>query len=313
MAALPVRALGSSGLDVSVMSLGSWRTFERIPRDQALAVMAAAHDAGITFLDDARYDDETGTAPMRTGWSEVVFGELFRSTGWRRDAVVVANKLWWEFWPEQSAVGELDASLARMELDHVDLIYSMPPPDGLPLAEAVAQVVGLVESGRARAWGIGNWPADLLVEAVDLCRGEGWPAPCAAQLPYSLVTRDWVEGDVMADLLAGPDLSLVASYSLAGGVLSGSYRSDGATRAETASAADSDVAAARALDVLAQEWGIPAAQLALAFALRHPHLTSLLFGASRPEQVRQNMAAVQVAGALEPAQWERLAAVGRPA
>ena len=111
MPALPHRRLGSSDLDVSLFSLGSWRTFERIPRDQALAVMRAAREAGITFLDDARYNDETGTAPIPTGYSEIVFGELFRATGWVRDDVVVANKLWWEFWPEQDAAGELDASL----------------------------------------------------------------------------------------------------------------------------------------------------------------------------------------------------------
>ena len=95
MTALPHRRLGSSGLDVSLFSLGSWRTFERIPREQGLAVMRAARDAGITFLDDARYNDETGNAPIPTGWSEVVFGELFRDTGWERDHVVIANKLWW--------------------------------------------------------------------------------------------------------------------------------------------------------------------------------------------------------------------------
>jgi aryl-alcohol dehydrogenase-like predicted oxidoreductase len=87
------RPLGSSGLEVSALSLGSWRTFERIPRADGLAVMTAAREAGITFLDDARYDDETGKAPIPTGYSEVVFGELFRAAGWRRDEVVVANKL----------------------------------------------------------------------------------------------------------------------------------------------------------------------------------------------------------------------------
>ena len=84
------------------MSLGSWRTFERISREQGEAVMRAARDEGITFLDDARYNDETGDAPIPSGYSEVVFGELFRASGWVRDEVIVANKLWWEFWPQQS-------------------------------------------------------------------------------------------------------------------------------------------------------------------------------------------------------------------
>src|ERR671929_87200 len=115
---------GRSYLSVSRIALGSWRTFERMPREQGVAVMRAAREAGIDFLDDARYDDETGTAPIPTGYSEVVFGELFRAAGWRRDEVVVANKLWWEFWPEQSAAEELDASLVRMGFDYLDLAYA---------------------------------------------------------------------------------------------------------------------------------------------------------------------------------------------
>ena len=92
-----------------------------MPREAGVAVMVAARAAGIDFRDDARYDDETGTAPIPTGYSEVVFGELFRAAGWRRDEVVVANKLWWEFWPRQSAAEELEGSLGRMGLDHLDL------------------------------------------------------------------------------------------------------------------------------------------------------------------------------------------------
>ena len=105
------RTLGSSELLVSRLSLGSWRTFERIGRERGLAVMQAAREHGINFLDDARYNDETGTAPIPTGYSEVLFGELFRAAGCRREDAVVANKLWWEFWPRESAAEELDGSL----------------------------------------------------------------------------------------------------------------------------------------------------------------------------------------------------------
>ncbi len=109
---------------MSRLSLGSWRTYERISRDAGLAVMKAARDAGVNFLDDARYNDELGTAPIPSGYSEVVFGELFRAAGWPRAETVVSNKLWWEFWPEQSPAQELDASLGRMRFDDVDLIYT---------------------------------------------------------------------------------------------------------------------------------------------------------------------------------------------
>src|ERR1700685_3779386 len=95
---LSSRPLGTLGIEVSALSLGSWRTFERLPADTGVAIMRAAREEGINFFDDARYDDETGTAPIPTGYSEVVFGELFRASGWPRAEAVVANKLWWEFW-----------------------------------------------------------------------------------------------------------------------------------------------------------------------------------------------------------------------
>src|SRR6266705_6726826 len=89
MAAIGRRPRGASGMHVSELALGSWRTYERIPRDAGVAVMRKARELGINFLDDARYNDETGTAPMKSGYSEVVFGELFRAAGWRRDEVIL--------------------------------------------------------------------------------------------------------------------------------------------------------------------------------------------------------------------------------
>src|SRR2546427_3360228 len=118
-----------------------------------------------TLFRSARYDDETGEAPIPTGYSEVVFGELFRASGWKREEVVISNKLWWEFWPEQSAAGEIDASLGRMGLDHLDLIYSEKRPEGLSVAEVVESATGLIAAGKARVWGVLNWPADQIAEA----------------------------------------------------------------------------------------------------------------------------------------------------
>jgi L-glyceraldehyde 3-phosphate reductase len=308
MSVLPHRRLGSSDMDVSLFSLGSWRTFERIPREQGLAVMSAARDVGITFLDDARYNDETGEAPIATGYSEIVFGELFRAAGWMRDEVVVANKLWWEFWPEQDAAGEIESSMERMGLDHIDLIYTMQPPEGLTVAELVEQVAGLVASGRARAWGIGNWPAAELTDAVAAARSLGVALPVAAQLPYSLVRADWVQDPAMEAVLADADIGLVASYVLAGGTLTGKYLHGESGRASTDANSTIIAGKERAAVVaeLAREWNVTPAGLAFAFALSHPRLASVLFGATSPGQLRENVASLEVFDALDDDQRRRL-------
>jgi L-glyceraldehyde 3-phosphate reductase len=311
MPALPHRPLGSSGLEVSLFALGSWRTFERITHEQGLAVMRAAREAGITFLDDARYNDETGNAPIPTGYSEILFGELFREAGWVRDEVIVSNKLWWEFWPEQDAAAELDGSLGRMGLDHIDLIYTMQPPEGLTIAQLVAEVAALVSSGKARAWGVGNWPADQLSEAVGAARSLGVPLPAAAQHPDSLVRPDWVQDPVMEAVLADADTGLVASYVLAGGTLTGKYlRGDsGRAAVDDTPAAVAGKERAAAVVELAREWNVSPASLAFSFALSHPRLASVLFGATTPEQLRENVASLQVFESLDDEQRQRLNAL----
>ena len=155
------RTLGTAGPQVSALSLGSWRTFEELTRKDGAAVMRAAREAGIDFLDDARYDDHTGSAPIPSGYSEVVFGELFRIAGWARDETTVANKLWWEYWPQQGAVEEIQLSLGRMGFEHVDLIYAERPPENAPLEEILEGVAEVLEAGLARYWGILNWSAEL--------------------------------------------------------------------------------------------------------------------------------------------------------
>jgi aryl-alcohol dehydrogenase-like predicted oxidoreductase len=190
--------------------------------------MEAARRSGINFLGDARYDDETGTAPIPTGYSEVVFGELFRGARWVRDDVIVANKLWWEHWPHQDAATELDGSLARMGLDRIDLIYAMPPPKDLPIISVVREVCGLIESGRARVWGTGRWSAAQLHEAFEMLRA----------------------------LQRGPT-GLVAAHALGGGTLTGKYLrgAAGHARGDTMSTARDGTDRAAAVAALALQWG----------------------------------------------------------
>jgi aryl-alcohol dehydrogenase-like predicted oxidoreductase len=293
------------------MSLGSWRTFERISRDEGLGVMHAAQEAGVTLLDDARYDDETGTAPIPTGWSEVVFGELFREAGWDRHAVTVCNKLWWEHWPHEDAATELDGSLGRMRLEHVDVIYAIAASTAPPVEVVVEQVAGLIRSGRARAWGTGMWPGNQLSAALDACDATGAPYPIAAQMACSLADhRQSGDPDINAALERG-GIGLVAAYVLAGGTLTGKYASGANGRATS----DTSPMAARGkqlglrLAALAAEWDVPTAHLAFAYALDHPRLATVLFGATSAEQVRSNVAAVATYELLDSAQRSAVAAL----
>jgi aryl-alcohol dehydrogenase-like predicted oxidoreductase len=291
------RRLGESGLEVSAFALGSWRTYERIPRDQAVAVLNAAREHGVDFLEVARYNDLTGRAPIPTGYSEVVFGEVFRRSGWPRAEVTIAEKLWWEFWPGQTAAQELDASLQRTGLDHVDFVYADPPPADLPLEQVVDAVGGLLRAGKVRAWGIVNWPAERIAEAGRIAREQGVPTPCAAQLPYSLAQRSPVEDADMQAALAACGAGVVASFVLAGGILSGKYAHGGSGRM-TDEVADPRFADARRvaerLHELAQERGTTPAALAMAFAYTRSGVATVLFGATTPEQVVENVRAAEL-------------------
>jgi len=314
VASIPKSSLGRSGIQVSRLALGSWRTYDRISREQGIRVMQAARDAGINFLDDARYNDETGDEPIPTGYSEVVFGELFRGAGWRRDDTVVSNKLWWEFWPDESPAQELAGSLARMRFDYVDLIYSEVPPDGVGLEDAIDLITGLIRAGTARAWGTLNWTPEQMERAWQIADREGVPGPVATQPPYSLIRREFVEDPPMRRLAAAGDVAIVASYTLAGGVLTGKYDQDPAAGHRAGSLGNQRVApavsAGRELARLARDIGRDPAHLAMAFALLNPSVTTVLFGATRPEQVTANVGALAVADQLTPDERDRLADVG---
>jgi L-glyceraldehyde 3-phosphate reductase len=303
VATLGRRSLGSSGIEVTELSLGSWRTYERIPRDAGIAVMQTAREQGINFLDDARYNDESGKAPIKSGYSEVVFGELFRASGWKRDEVVLANKLWWEFWPEESAEAELEGSLKRMRMDYLDLVYADQPRNGQQIEQMVRDIGALIVAGKLRAWGVLNWPAGEIVVAARIAAEEGVPPPCAAQLAYSLVRRSPVEDPDMVDALGSAGASVVASYSLDGGALTGKYAVPGTEGRVTAGLDHRDygpgMRAADELRALAERSRARPAALAIAFALLNPRVASVLFGATNPEQVIENVGAANLRSAMD--------------
>ena len=131
-----------------------------------------------------------------------------------RDEVVVANKLWWEFWPEQTAEGELGASLDRMRLDHIDLIYATPPPDVVSVREVVESAAGLIASGMARQWAVAMWSAPRLGEALDIAAELDAPPPVANQLACSLVQHDSPDDPQMIELMTNRGVGLVGRTCL---------------------------------------------------------------------------------------------------
>jgi L-glyceraldehyde 3-phosphate reductase len=294
--------LGGSTMEVSRIALGSWRTFERMDRADAERVLGHALRSGIDFLDDARYNDETGRAPLATGYSEILFGELFRAVGADRGAVIVSNKLWWEFWPEQDAVSELEGSLERMGFDRLDLLYSSTLPESVPVAVAVEQIAEVLATGRVAAWSVVNWSAEAIAQAATEAERQGIAQPCAAQLPYSLARLDWVEDPAMEAALQATGASLVPSATLAGGALTGKYADGSASGRLGAEVAGGrrgrELALGAALREPAARLDTTPATLAIAFTLRHPRTASTLVGATAPAQIDAALAAIELAERL---------------
>ena len=175
-------------------------------------------------------------------------------------------------------------------------------------------ITSLITAGLARAWGTLNWPPALLEQAWQVASHAGGPGPCATQLPYSLVTRDVVENTQLQHVAADRGVAIVASYALAGGVLTGKYGGDDAAGRAAGQLGTPRYAAGatagRELAALAAELGRDPAQLALAFALLNPSVATVLFGATRPEQVDTNAGALAVASELTAAERARLSEIG---
>ena len=216
----------------------------------------------------------------------------------------MSNKLWWEFWPEQDAVSELEGSLERMGFERLDLLYSSTLPEAVGVGVAVEQIAAVLATGRVAAWGVVNWNAEAIAQAATETERNGIPPPCAAQLPYSLARSDWVEDPAMEAALEATGASLVPSAVLAGGALTGKY-ADGATGRLTPELTEGrrarDLALGAALREPARRLQTTPATLAIAFTLLHPRSASTLVGATGPAQIDAALAAVPLAARLSPA------------
>ncbi|MDB5691632.1 MAG: aldo/keto reductase [Alphaproteobacteria bacterium] len=310
------RRLGSSDLEVSEISLGSWLTYGvGVERDRAAACVDKAFELGINFID-------TANVYGRGAAEEFLGGAL---EGRPRDSYVLATKLFFPMSDEDRGLSraqvekQLDASLRRLRTDHVDLYQCHRYDDETPLEETMEALTRAVRSGKARAIGFSEWPADRIKAALDMAGVEKF---VSSQPQYSLLWRQ-PEKEVIP-LCAANGISQIVWSPLGQGVLTGKYSPDAPPPAGSRATSDEMggwmdrllarpvLEAVQRLKPIAAEAGLSLAQFALAWVLREPNVASAIVGASRPEQLEENAAA---SGAtVDPAlfaQAERIVAEAR--
>jgi voltage-dependent potassium channel beta subunit len=303
--AMQYRNLGRSGLQVSVLSFGSWVTFgPQLKVDSAAEALQAAYEGGVNFFDNAEV--------YSRGESERIMGEAIRSLGWPRWSYVVSTKF---FWGIQDAVNmrntlnrkylmqAIEGSLERMQLDFVDLVFCHRPDPNTPVGETVWAMSDIVSSGRAHYWGTSEWSADAIRAAHEYAEKHHLHAPVMEQPQYNLLWRDRVEKEY-ARLFDEYGMGLTTWSPLASGILTGKYLDGvpegsrlnlpGYSWLRDAMLTDDNQARVRKLKAIADRLGVPLAQLSLAWCARNPHVSTVITGASRAEQVRENLQALDV-------------------
>ncbi|MDX2399693.1 L-glyceraldehyde 3-phosphate reductase [Microbacterium algeriense] len=294
------RQVGTSGLYLPPISLGLWWNFgDNIPLDNQRALLRHAFDRGITHFDLANnYGPPYGSAEKNFGR---IFAEDLRPY---RDELIISSKAGWDMWPgpygdfasRKYILASAEQSLTRMGLDYVDIFYSHRVDPVTPIAETVGALDTLVRQGKALYVGISSYSAERTAEAVAVAKDLGTPL-VIHQPAYSILNR-WIE-DGLTDTLEQSGLGAIAFTPLAQGLLTDKYLGDGtAERAQKRGSlpdgklTDEAVQTLRGLNEVAQGRGQSLAQLALQWTLRSPVVASALIGASRPEQLDENIAAV---------------------
>ena len=306
------RRLGKSGLEISALSLGSWVTFaQQIDEDVAFACMEAAYQAGVNFFDNAE-----GYA---AGQAEVIMGNVLKRTAWKRDDLIISTKLFWGGkGPNQSGLSRkhllqgMRASLARLRLDYVDLLFCHRPDPLTTIEETVWAMHHLVNNGLALYWGTSEWSAESIRTAYAIARREHLIPPVMEQPEYNMFHRERVEKEYAA-LYDEIGLGTTIWSPLAGGLLTGKYNAGIPQNSRAAlkgyewvrAGIESDegrrkIEKVRQLAPLAAQLGCTLPQLGLAWCLKNPHVSTVMTGASRPEQVAENMKALDVAPSLTP-------------
>jgi voltage-dependent potassium channel beta subunit len=320
------RRLGRSGLRVSSFSLGSWVTYHnQVDTGQAVEMMAAAFDAGINFFDNAEV--------YAGGKSETMMGEALKKLAWPRLNYVVSTKFFWGLDRQGEAVNRkdtlnrkylmqaLDGSLKRMQLDHIDLIYCHRPDPHTPIEETVWAMSDLITQGKALYWGTSEWSAADIRAAWEIAERHHLHKPVMEQPQYHLFHRRRVEQEY-ARLYDDIGLGLTTWSPLASGLLTGKYAAgvpegsrgamenmaflrDGLTNAAKNEAVTK-------LAPIAAELGGTLAQLALAWVAKNPRVSTVITGASKLEQLRQNLGALALLDRLTPEVMTRIDAITAP-
>ncbi len=317
------RRLGTSGLQVSCLGFGSWVTFgEQIGDKAATDCLVAAREAGVNFFDNAE--------SYAGGASERVMGRAFAELGWPRHSFVVSTKVFWGLYDEVNMRNTLnrkyllqaiDGSLERLGLDFVDILYCHRPDPATPIEETVRAMSDIIASGKALYWGTSEWPAADIRAAWEVAERHHLRKPVVEQPQYNLLTRARVEREYERTY-EDCGIGLTTFSPLAGGLLSGKYL-DGIPEGSRAALPNYDWlrtnltdparnAKARQLKEVADELGCTMAQLAIAWCLHNPHVSSVIMGASSAEQLRSNLGALDVLPLLTGQVLERLDAISPP-
>jgi voltage-dependent potassium channel beta subunit len=311
------RRLGRSGLKVSELAFGSWVTYgNQLDVDAARECMAAAWDHGVNFFDNAEV--------YAAGKSEEIMGATLRKLAWPRLKYIVSTKFFWgitEGPNEKNTLNRkylmnaIDGSLARLQLDYVDLVFCHRPDPDTPIEETVWAMHDMIERGKALYWGTSEWSAADIRAAWEIAERHHLRKPVMEQPEYNLFHRGRVEREY-ARLYDDIGLGLTTWSPLASGLLTGKYRSGvpagsrGAIPRMKFLVEDlTDKAKNEAVAKLGQvagELGCTTAQLALAWCAANPRVSTVITGASRPEQVRENMKAVEIVPKLTPGVMARI-------
>jgi voltage-dependent potassium channel beta subunit len=315
------RFLGASGLQVSALSLGAWVTYgEQTGEDIAYACMDAAYNAGVNFFDNAE--------AYAGGKAEIVMGNVIRRAGWKRSDLVISTKIFWggdgpndTGLSRKHIVEGTDAALARLQMSYVDLIFCHRPDVNTPIEETVRAMDHIINQGKAFYWGTSEWDATQIVEAHAIARQEHLVPPLMEQPEYNMFHRERIEKEY-APLYEKIGLGTTIWSPLASGLLTGKYNQGFPQDARASldgyewlrerfesEEGKQRITKVRQLTKIAEELGCSMAQLAVAWCLRVPFVSTVITGASKPEQVTENMAALEVKEKFTPAILTRIEAV----